>query len=71
MLRDGGVVLPLAPASPGRPDEESVEKGQALVEAVLNPYSDDAISQKEQQMRELAQARASPGWEHAMPRATA
>ena len=55
MLRDGGVVLPLAPASPGRPDEESVEKGQALVEAVLNPYSDDAISQKEQQMRELAQ----------------
>ena len=34
-------------------------------------YSDDAISQKEQQMRELAQARASPGWEHAMPRATA
>ena len=38
-----------------RPDEESVERGQALVEAVLNPYSDDAISQKEQQMRELAQ----------------
>ena len=28
----------LAPCPrPGRPDEESVEKGQALVEAVLNP----------------------------------
>lgn len=36
------------------PDEESVEKGQALVEAVLNPYSDNAITQKEMQMRELA-----------------
>ena len=36
MLRDGGIILAPCPW-PGRPDEESVEKGQALVEAVLNP----------------------------------
>lgn len=37
-----------------RPDEESVEKGQEMVEHVLNPYSDAAVQQKEKQMRELA-----------------
>ncbi|KAL1495898.1 hypothetical protein AB1Y20_014541 [Prymnesium parvum] len=36
------------------PDEESVEKGQEMVEQVLNPYSDGAVQQKEKQMRELA-----------------
>lgn len=36
------------------PDEATVEKGQVLVEAVLNPYSDQAVQQKEKQMRELA-----------------
>lgn len=36
------------------PDEESVEKGQILIESVLNPYSDGAVEQKEKQMRELA-----------------
>ena len=36
------------------PDEETVEAGQQLVERVLNPYSDDAVSQKEKQMKELA-----------------
>ena len=112
MLRDGGIILAPCPR-PGRPDEESVEKGQALVEAVLNPcaraaemvvrrawpsgwpsagrsiahaggqepasplpsavlvptptrtcrYSDNAITQKEMQMRELATVRTSEGWE--------
>jgi splicing factor 1 len=36
------------------PDERTVERGQVLVEAVLNPYSDQAVQQKEKQMRELA-----------------
>jgi len=36
------------------PDEATVEKGQAMVASVLNPYSEDAVSQKEKQMRELA-----------------
>merc|ERR1712185_591129 len=36
------------------PDEETVERGQQIVEIVLNPYSDDAVQQKEKQMRELA-----------------
>jgi hypothetical protein len=114
LLRDGAIMLAPCPR-PGRPDEESVEKGQALVEAVLNPcaraaetvvwrawrgrcpsagcsiahsagqeplvpaalcpppppphptptrtcrYSDNAITQKEMQMRELATVRASEG----------
>ena len=36
------------------PDEDSVERGQALIEQVLNPYSSDAVETKEKQMRELA-----------------
>ena len=36
------------------PDEETVEKGQAMVELVLNPYSEDAVQAKEKQMKELA-----------------
>ena len=36
------------------PDEASVEKGQKMIEIVLNPYSEDAVTQKEKQMKELA-----------------
>ena len=36
------------------PDEETVERGQKIVEVVLNPYSEDAVAAKEKQMRELA-----------------
>ena len=36
------------------PDEETVERGQAIVEVVLNPYSQEAIECKEKQMKELA-----------------
>jgi len=36
------------------PDEESVDRAQALVEVVLDPYSENAVQNKEKQMRELA-----------------
>ena len=36
------------------PDEESVDRAQALVEVVLDPYSENAVLNKEKQMRELA-----------------
>ena len=43
------------------PDEESVDRAQALVEVVLDPYSENAVQNKEKQMRELALESAVDG----------